>query len=208
MDFLDLGEKSIFFYLLIFVLGAVAAHCMSVGALFFFKRSGDYRANAFFGSLLILFGLTVLHNILYFSGVYEYYPRLKFIPLYYTLAFPPLLFYHVKLSLYPAYHLRGTDVKHFLLPVMQFLFFFTLFLLPASVKGQWDRSFYNPFYGAFEQVLYLSSFLAYLYFAHRYVRQRRLELTGRFKLKREHLWLSGAVLGAQGIWQVALSPSS
>jgi len=185
MDFLDLGEKSIFFFLLVFFLGAVAAQCLSVGGLFFFKRSGDYRANGFFSTLLILFGLTLLHNILYFAGAYEFFPRLKFAPLYYTLAFPPLLFYHVKLSLYPSYRMRRTDLKHFLLPVLQFLFFLVLFLLPSSIKSQWDRSFFNPFYGAFEQLLYLVSFVAYLYFSHRYVRQRRLELSGRFKLKRE-----------------------
>jgi hypothetical protein len=185
VDFLDLGEKSIFFFLLIFVLGAVAAQCLTIGGLFFFKRSGDYRANVCFGLLLILFGLTLLHNILYFAGAYEQFPRLKFLPFYYTLAFPSLLFFHVKLSLYPSYHLRFSDAKHFLLPGLQFLFFLVLFLLPVSIKSQWDRNFFNPFYGAFEQVLYLSLFLAYLYFSHRYVRQRRLALGGRYKLKRE-----------------------
>lgn len=185
MDFLDLGERSIFFFLLIFVLSIVVGQCLSIGALFFFKRSGDARANAFFGLLLLAFGLTLLHNILYFLGVYEQFPRLRFLPIYYTLAFPSLLFYHVKLNLYPSYKLRATDVKHFLLPGLQFLFFVVLFLLPAEVKSLWDRQFYNPFYGAFEQLLYLATFVAYLYFSHRYVRQRRLELGGRYKQPRE-----------------------
>ncbi|HQU59734.1 MAG: hypothetical protein KDD02_26835 [Phaeodactylibacter sp.] len=186
MDFLDLGERSVFFFLLLFVLSIVVGQCLAIGGLFFFKRSGDARANAFFGLLLLTFGLTLLHNILYFLKVYEQFPRLKFLPLYYTLAFPTLLFYHVKLSLYPSYHLRWTDVKHFLLPGLQFLFFVVLFLLPVEVKSQWDRNFYNPFYGAFEQLLYLSTFSAYLYFAHRYVRQRRLALS-RPKLQPKEL---------------------
>ncbi|MCB0577689.1 MAG: hypothetical protein KDD10_00065 [Phaeodactylibacter sp.] len=176
MDFLDIGDKSVFFYILIFLLAIAAAQCLSVGSLFFFKRSGSRKANAFYGLLLIAFGLTLLHNILDFAGVYEYFPGIKFLPLYYTLAFPTLLFYYVKLSLYPAYELRWTDVKHFMLPVFQFLFFLGLFFMPVAFKSQWGRSFYNPFYGAFEQFLYLSTFVAYLYFSHRYIRAKRLEL--------------------------------
>lgn len=123
MDFLDIGDRSIFFYLLIILLGIAVGQCLSIGVLFFLKRSGSRQANAFYGLLLITFALTLLHNILDFSGVYERFPRVKFLPLYYTLAFPTLLFYHVKLSLYPAYELRVTDIKHFILPVLQFLFF-------------------------------------------------------------------------------------
>ncbi len=176
MDFLDIGDRSVFFFLLIFLLAAGVAQNLSVGGLFFFKRSGSRRANAFYGLLLIAFGLTLLHNILDFAGIYEAFPRLKFLPIYYTLAFPTLLFYYVKLSLYPAYRLRGTDVKHFILPVFQFFFFLALFLMPADFKAGWGRAFYNPFYGAFEQFLYLTTFIAYLYFSHRYIRAKRLEL--------------------------------
>ena len=176
MDFLDIGDRSIFFYLLIFLLAVVAALDLSIGALFFLKRSGSLKANAFYGLLLIAYGLTLLHNILDFTGVYEWFPSVKFLPLYYTLAFPTLLFYYVKLSLYPAYELRWTDVKHFMLPVFQFLFFLGLFFMPAEFKSHWGRSFYNPFYGAFEQFLYLTTFIAYLYFSHRYIREKRLEL--------------------------------
>ena len=176
MDFLDIGDRSIFFYLLIFLLAVVAAQCLSIGGLFFFKRSGSRKANAFYGLLLIAFGLTLLHNIFDFTGLYEHFPQVKFLPLYYTLAFPTLLFYYVKLSLYPAYELRWSDAKHFILPVFQFLFFLGLFFMPVSFKIQWGREFYNPFYGAFEQFLYLATFIAYLYCSHRYIREKRLEL--------------------------------
>ncbi len=176
MDFLDIGDRSIFFYILILLLAVVVAQNLSIGGLFFFKRSGSRKANAFYGVLLIAFGLTLLHNIFEFTGFYEAFPGIKFLPLYYTLAFPTLLFYYIKLTLYPAYHLRWTDIKHFMLPAFQFLFFLGLFLMPAGFKNQWGRSFYNPFYGAFEQCLYLSTFIAYLYFSHRYIREKRLEL--------------------------------
>ena len=179
MDFLVAEDKTIFFYLLVLILLIGAIQALSIGGLFFFKRSGDRRANWFYGFLLITFGLTLLHNIVNFIGWYNDYPWLKFLPLYYTLSFPVLLFYHVKLSLYPAYRLKWTDVKHFILPVGQAIYFLTLFLMPGAYKAGIERSFFNPFYGAIEQGLYLLGFYAYMYFSHRYIKQRRLALKGR-----------------------------
>jgi len=183
IDFLVAGDKTIFFYILVFLLGIGVLQTLSVGGLFFFKSSGDWRANWFFGTLLIAFGFTLLHNIINFVGWYERFPQLKFLPIYFTLSFPVLLFYHVKLSLYPSYRLRWSDLKHFVLPAGQAIFFLYLFFSPVDYKSGIDRSFYNPFYGAVEQGLYLIGFYAYLYFAHRYVRQRRLELTGTRHVK-------------------------
>jgi len=179
MDFLVTCDRSIFFYLLLFFLLIGVVQALSIGGLFFLKRSGDRRSNWFFGVLLVTFGLTLVHNIFNFIGLYEIWPEGKFLPLYYTLSFPVLLFFHAKLSLYPSYHLRWTDAKHFILPVGQLLFFMVMFLQPVSVKAGIGRVYYNPFYGAFEQALYLTFFFAYLYFAQRYIRQRRLEVKRR-----------------------------
>ena len=179
MDFLATGDRSVFFYILLLLLSAGVLQALAIGGLFFFKRSGDRRANWFFGLLLLVFGLTLLHNIFNFVSLYDYYPNLRFLPIYYTLSFPVLLFFHAKLSLYPSYKVRWTDLKHFLLPAGQVLFFIFMFLQPLSVKASAGRVYYNPFYGAFEQGLYLISFFAYLYFAHRYIRQRRLEAVAK-----------------------------
>jgi len=168
-----LGEHSIFFYLLLFVLGVGVLQSLFVGSLFLFKRTGEKRANRFFAVLLITIGLTLLHNILYFTCFYEQHPRWYFSPIYFTLTFPTLLFYYVKFNLYPVYRLQPTDIKHFILPIGQWLFFAILFCTPVEYKSAIDRHFYNPFYGAFEQCLYLGTFFAYIYFAYRYVRHKR-----------------------------------
>ena len=177
---------SIFYYLLLMALSCGLAYGLVLGVLFLFKRSGEKRANIFFALLLFAFSLTLLHNVLVITGFYVSFPAWKFIPIYFTLAFPPLFFYYVKLNCYPSYHLRWTDAKHGMLPIGQFLFFMILFLFPVSCKSNIDRNFYNPFYGAFEQFLYLSTFFAYLYFAYRYVIQRRRQIDKRdvWKYKR------------------------
>ncbi|NRB62565.1 MAG: hypothetical protein HRU40_05970 [Saprospiraceae bacterium] len=185
-------DHSFYFYLLIGVLIFGILQAIGIGCLFFLKRSGDRRANGFFGLLLITFGLTVFHYVLWFLDVFILYPRLYFLPVYFTLSFPVLLFYHVKLSMYPGYQLRSTDIKHFVLPLGQFVFFLCLFFAPVSYKETIGRWFYNPFYGAFEQFIYLFSFYAYMYFAWRYVHQKKGHIQNKAEGKK--VWYATKLL--------------
>lgn len=164
------------YYLLLLALGGGVILSVIAGALFFLKRSGVKRANIFYGLLLLCIGGTLLHNIIYVIGFYDHYPAYKFFPIYFTLAIPTLLFFHVKLSLYPEYRLHWSDAKHFFLPTAQWLFFWSVFLRDPLLKLEVNRDFYNPFYGGLEQAIYLFSFFAYLYFSYRYVHQRRYHL--------------------------------
>jgi len=183
---------SIWFYLLVAVLLMGVLQSLSVGGLFFLKRSGELRANAFYGVLLIVMGLTLFHNILLISNVFEQRPKLQFLPIYFTLLFPPLLFYYVKLTLYPAYRLQRSDLKHFILPLGQVLYFIALYFDLVTFRGTPGRYFYSPFYGAFEHFLYISTFFAYLYFAYRYIRHKERE-GRRSKQARQVLYLKTLV---------------
>jgi hypothetical protein len=175
--------ETVLYYLFLAVMALSMAQGLMIGFLFFFKRSGDRRANAFYGLLLLAFGCTLLNALLTLTGIFLKFPELHFLPIYFTLAFPPLLFYHVKLSLYPSYRLRWTDMKHFSLPLLQVLFFAGMFFTDTDYKSEYGRRFFNPFFGAFEQTLYLSTFFAYLYFAYRYVRRKSQEVHNRAEAK-------------------------
>lgn len=172
----NMNLQSILFYVLLVVLTIAVLQSVSIGGLFFLKNSGEKRANTFFGLLLIGIGLTLLHHILNILGIYESYPNLNFLPIYFTLALPTCLFFYVKLNLYPQYELRWTDLKHFILPLGQWIFFLSIFIKAAEYKSGMGRYFYSPFYGAFEQFLYLTTFFAYMYFAYRYLRQKRKQV--------------------------------
>lgn len=187
-----MGNYSVLFYLLIIVLAAGVLQSISIGFLFFLKQSGVKRANYFYGLLLITIGLTLLHNIFNITNFYANYPRLYFLPIYFTLAFPSLLFYYVKLNLYPSYQLKKTDIKHFILPIGQVVFFTIVFMTTLEYKSNLGRHFYNPFYGAFEQFLYLTTFFSYLYFSYRYIRRRRKTLKNP-KEKKQVLYLKNLV---------------
>ncbi|MEN0005957.1 MAG: hypothetical protein AAF798_17535 [Bacteroidota bacterium] len=174
-----MSQYTILFYLLIFILAIGVLQSIFIGGLFFWKRTGSKRANQFYGTLLITIGLTLLHHIFDMTHFYESYPQLYFLPIYFTLSLPMLFFYAVKFNLYPSYQLRWTDMKHFILPVGQWLFFVYLFFTTVDYKSGVDRHFYNPFYGAFEQFLYLTTFYAYMYFAYRYLNERQRKSTDK-----------------------------
>jgi len=161
------------FQFLMLLLVTLVAQSLILATFFTFQPTGERRANLFFGVLLGVFGLTLLHYVFTFIGFYDQHPELIFIPLYFTLSFPVLLFYFVKLNLYPNYTFRLTDSKHFLLGAFQFLFFVGLFFTPLSMKEGIEREFFNPFFGALEHALYLILFPSYLYFAYRYVMRKK-----------------------------------
>lgn len=151
---------------------------LAVGVLFFLKRSGDARANALYGFLLICGGLTQLHFLWDFLGWLEAYPTLRYVPVYFSLWLPVFLFSHVKISLYPAYRFRWTDAKHFALPLGQTLYFLGIWLFPA-LRHEEGRYFYNPFYGGLEQALFLAGWPLYVLFSYMYLRTRRRQLKVR-----------------------------
>lgn len=169
----SMSDRSYLFYIFVGFLIICTLQGLLIGGLYFLKRSGKKQANAYYGLLLITFSLTLAHQILKITGFFDNYERLYFLPIYFTLSFPTLLFYHVKFTLYPNYKLRLTDIKHFILPIGQFLFFLFIFITAMNANAKVDRHFYNPFFGAFEQAIYLTSFFAYMYFAYRYIVYKR-----------------------------------
>lgn len=179
-----LAERSLFFYLLFVVMSLGAVQSLIIGGLFFLKKSGERRANRCYAFLLITLGLTLIHNIFILIDLFDTRPYLKGLPLYYTLSFPALLFFYVKLDLFPAYRIKWSDSKHFVMPLSQFIFFILMGLNTIFMGIPLDRYFFNPFYGALEQLLYLTFFFSYIYFAYRYVKQKQKRVRNRHEAKK------------------------
>ena len=171
-------SRLLFFYLPAALMAVSLLAALAIGALFFLKRSGERRANRLYGALLLAGGFTQLHFLILFTGLDELRPSLEFLPIYFTLWLPVLLFFHVKISLYPRYRLRVGDLKHFILPVAQLLFFLGIWLVPGTRQPE-GRYFYSPFYGGLEQALYLIVWPAYIVFSYQYLRRKRARLARR-----------------------------
>ena len=151
-------------------MAATTLAALAVGGLYFTKRSGDKRASFLYGTLLLAGGLTQLHFLLEFAGYFARYPTLKYLPIYFSLWLPVLLFCYVKISLYPSYRFRWSDLKHLSLPIGQTLYFIIIWLVP-DYRHEAGRYFYNPFYGGLEQALFLAGWPLYVIFSWLYLRR-------------------------------------
>lgn len=194
------AARLIFYYLPAGLMAVSLLAAIGIGGLFFLKGSGDRRANCLYGGLLLAGGLTQLHFLLLFGGFTESRPQLEFLPIYFTLWLPVLLFLHVKISLYPRYRLRIGDLKHFIFPIAQLLFFVGIWLVPEFRRPE-GRYFYSPFYGGLEQALYLVIWPAYIIFAYQYLRRKRAQL-GRRSLPRL-LWYLRKLLKGSMLFVIA-----
>lgn len=141
------------------------------------ERTKRKKAKLFFSLLLFSFGLTLIYRLFVILNIFEQYPVLHFIPIYFTLAFGPLLFLYVKLKLFPDYKFVPSDGKHLILPVSQFLFFLYFFFQPIEIKEIMGRDFYSPFYGSVEMMLYIFSFYFYILAAFRFVKFKENHLS-------------------------------
>lgn len=167
----------------------------TMGWVFFFRERGNRKANVQHALLLLLFSLCVLDNLLAHSGLLVHYHEKYFIPIWYTLAIGPAFFFAVKYTLYPAYELRPSDAKHFLLPMAQAVFYWTLYFSgPHTQKLVWDN-FLNPFFKTFEGILYVTLLFTYLALAYRYVKYKQavVRKKGLFLEHAKTIWLQWTI---------------
>lgn len=138
-----------------------------VASVFLLRKNGNKRADFAFAGLLLAYALTALHHVFILRGIFQANPDLTSLPLYFTLSLGVLLFIAIKLRLFPTYKFEGSDIKHAVLPVGQFIYFLGAFIL---TDGLLIRRFYSPFYGGLEMALYIFTFYAYQFAAYRYIR--------------------------------------
>jgi len=150
-----------------FVLCAAIALNGVVAFVFLLRKNGDKRSDLAFTGLLLVYSLTALHHVFILKGIFEAKPHLTSLPLYFTLSLGVLLFLAVKLRLFPTYKFEGSDIKHAILPVGQFVYFVGAFIW---TDGLLVRRFYSPFYGGLEMALYIFTFYSYQFAAYRYIR--------------------------------------
>ncbi len=164
-------------FTLIILILAIAFSAL-VGMAYLFRRNARKKGDLSFSLLLFAFAFTLVHQLLILLNLYDTRPELLFLPIYFTLSFGPLLFFAVKLWLYSTYRFEWSDLKHAILPTLQFLYFGFFFFQDTEFKLSWnqERHFYSPFYGGMEMLLYIITFYAYLYSAWRYVRYKNASL--------------------------------
>jgi len=123
-----------------------------------------------FSGLMFLFSLALTRIILIRIGWLESHPTTFFIPIWYTLSFGVLVFYAVKMRVYPGYRMRKTDLKHFFIPVLQAAFFWWIAFKNDGFKFELLESFIPTYYKPVEGAFFIILFFSYLALAFRYVK--------------------------------------
>lgn len=149
------------------VLCAIVALNGAVAVAFLLRKNENKRADLAFAGLLLAYSLTALHHVCILRGIFQASPHLTSLPIYLTLSLGVLLFFSVKLRLFPTYKFVGSDLKHAVLPFGQFAYFLGAFFL---TDGLLIRRFYSPFYGGLEMALYIFTFYIYQFAAYRFIR--------------------------------------
>jgi len=144
----------------------------SVGLWYFFRPVGKREANLLLSFFLGVLALSLLHNLLVNIGIFNNKPRWYFIPIQYTLALGPLLFFYVKSRSYRVFNLQKKDFKHFILPTVQAVSYLLVGFREAIYKDQIWNSLYLPYGKPIEGFLFVIGFSFYLYFSYRFIRYK------------------------------------
>ncbi|MEY3322946.1 MAG: hypothetical protein RLZZ417_2529 [Bacteroidota bacterium] len=184
----SLESHTVYYWIVMTVIGFVITQTILVGIRFFFRKENEPRSYFFFSLLLLAFGLTQLHFVLRILGLFELFPRVRFLPIYFTLALPVLFFYYIKTELFPNYHLRWTDAKHFILAFGQIFYFLITFTSYHSGILPKISTEMNPFLGSLETGAYLIQFFAYLLFSLRYIKVKK-KSSRSIQKKRQTIYL-------------------
>ena len=151
----------------------------AIGVWYFFRPVGKREANLLLSFFLGVLSLSLLHNLLVNIGIFNNNPRWYFIPIQYTLALGPLLFFYVKSRSYRVFNLQKKDFKHFILPTVQAVSYLLVGFREAIYKEQIWNSLYLPYGKPLEGFLFVAGFSFYLYFSYRFIRYKLMVLDKR-----------------------------
>ena len=156
------------------------------------RKYGNIRSNLLLSALMLVFSLALVRNGLLLLFNQDDLFHIEQIPLWYTFSIGPLLFFYVKLSVYPQYLLRYSDLKHFILPTIQFIFYWLSFFFSAFGNTTFSELYKMYHLKSIEGFLFLMSFFPYLILAFRYVKYDQAQLEGQedFWKFRKNKWLS------------------
>jgi hypothetical protein len=143
---------------------------IGIGSLLLLAARGHYLSNRLFSAVLILMGLTLLNNFNMFWGIYDRFPSFRFLPIYYSLWIGPLIFFLAKSKLYPQFRLQSSDLKHFILPILQASLFTWVSMQDNATKEHIFKTNFSPAYGGLEDACFILLTWLYLYFGYRFVK--------------------------------------
>jgi len=151
----------------IFLSGFGILLCLVVGVQLLLRKEGMRQSNWLLGVLLILYALTLSNGLFAMAGIYAQYQFLYFIPINFSLSLGPLFYFFVRSRVQPSFRLQRRHLPHFILPVLQFLFYLSIGFRSAAYKSWIWREVIAPCGQFVEEGLVILLALGYLGAAYR-----------------------------------------
>ncbi|MEL6867864.1 MAG: AraC family transcriptional regulator, partial [Bacteroidota bacterium] len=119
-------------------------------------------ANRYLALLILLLSLWLCDSFFQASGIYGQNPDFYFLPIYFSLAFGPLIYFYTKALTLPQFRFKTQDLLHFLPAFLQM----GLYLYLQSQSYTFRRNFWinvhQPYTFDLEFILSISSVIIYL----------------------------------------------
>lgn len=96
------------------------------------------------------------------TGVFATYQNLYFLPLVFTFSIGPLFYFFVRSRINSTFRISRKDLVHFILPVVQFLFYLVISVQSTETKSQIWRDLIAPYIQYIEEVLVILLGVGYL----------------------------------------------
>ncbi len=132
-------------------------------------------ANLYLAGLLVALAGMLTPFAIGYAGFYDRWPWLSFAPFAVPLAIGPLLYAHLHWLVLD----RPVARWHVVLPLGQFVYQATVFLLPLDQRGVFDRTVQRPWLDPILAVLLLTSMIGYAAAGFRLLRRHRRWLASR-----------------------------
>ncbi len=142
--------------------GAILAG-LAVGVGLLVRRTGDRRAQAWLGALVLLTSATFANDLLCEVGVCTAYNALYFLPLDFSLAIGPLVYLYVRERVRPG--LEPRDAVHAILPLAQVAFWLSVGFRSVAFKEWLWRAVVSPYVGPATGALFVVVSGAYVWAA-------------------------------------------
>ncbi|MEL6140866.1 MAG: helix-turn-helix domain-containing protein [Bacteroidota bacterium] len=154
----------------VILLGAIIAQGIFAGSLLLFHQKNSY-ANRFLGWLILAFSLWLIDTFFRTTDVYRQAPTYYFLPIYYSFAFGPLLYFYTKTLTADKFVLNRSHLWHFIPVTLQG----GLYLFLRTQDYNFRRSFWfdihQPYTYSLEFNLSLISLFVYTILSILLVRQ-------------------------------------
>lgn len=156
---------------LLFSAGGILSSLI-IAILLLLERNDNYKATLSMASLLVLSSLTIIDLLIGFAGIDDLNRNLAFLPIRYTLVIGPLIYFYVRFSLFPSARLKWLDAFHFVLPVLQAMFYFWVGFRSYTYKTRVWLNLYRP-YGEWEDLAFTVGVPFYILLAFLLIRKFR-----------------------------------